>query len=92
MGALVQKWAEARAEAQMEECGEAKDAAGPSIAMLEQRKRQRIAEWREGLSADKAEGSANFTPLGRDDWRERVASSAKRARTEENATSHERDT
>ena len=68
----------------MEEWVDAKDAAGPSIAVLEQRKRRRIADWRAALTADETAGNVNFTPLGRDDWRERVTStSAKRARTED---------
>ena len=78
MGALMERWSAARAEADADEWKDAKEAAGPSIAQLEQRKRQRVSEWRAGLTPGDLETNNNFAPLGRDDWQERV----KRARQE----------
>ena len=70
-GALVDKWNAARAEAHLEERLDAQQAAEPSLELLEERKRKRVAEWRDGLSQEDAERGINFTPLAAD-WRQRV--------------------
>ena len=70
-GALMDKWNAARAEADLQARIDAEQAAEPSLELLEERKRKRIAEWREGVDA--SDGNNNFVALGGADWRERVA-------------------
>ena len=74
---MVERWHAARAEADAEARREAREAAAPSLELLEERKRRRIAEWRETVAED---GNTNFVPAG--DWRARVAR-AKQRRVEE---------
>jgi len=75
-GALVQKWAAARAEADAEEILDAEAEQPESLAVLEQRKRKRLAEWKDGLSAEEAARNTNFVEVA-GDWRERVARARK---------------
>ena len=78
---MVNRWNAVRAEAAEEEKVDLEEAtAVPSLEMVEQRKRKRIAEWRGSLSSEETGRSANFVPLV-GDWRERVAR-AKRQKAE----------
>jgi hypothetical protein len=70
-GAMMQRWNAARAEADAEEQLDAAQAAQPSLEELEERKRKRVAEWRDGLSREEVERNVNLTPLA-GDWRERA--------------------
>ena len=78
-GAMMERWSAARAEAELEEMIDAQRAADPSLELLEERKRKRIAEWRDGVTHEEAERNNNFVAVG-GDWRERVARRAKQRR------------
>ena len=88
MEGLVERWNAARAEADEEERLDAQLEAEPSLAILEQRKRKRLAEWVERMPAEEAGCNVNFAPLGGGacgvgDWRDRVAAArSKRLRGE----------
>ena len=56
---MVERWNAARAEADEEECLDARQATEPSVELLEERKRKRVAEWREQVSEE-----GNLTLLG----------------------------
>jgi hypothetical protein len=78
MEGLVERWNAARAEAEEEERLDAQLEAEPTLLILEQRKRKRLAEWVERMPAEEAESNVNFAPLGggggaMGDWRDRVA-------------------
>ena len=73
---MVDRWNAARAEAEAEERLDAQQTAEPSLELLEERKRKRVAEWREHASE---EGNTNFVSL-QGDWRERVARAGKHRR------------
>lgn len=72
---MVEKWNTARAEAAEEERLDAQAEAEPSLSVLEERKRKRVADWRDRVPSDEAERNTNLAPLGGGgggDWRERV--------------------
>ena len=71
---MVERWNAARAEVDAEAKLDAEHAAEPSLEVLEERKRKRVAEWREQVSE---EGNTNFVVL-QGGWRERVARVAKK--------------
>jgi len=75
----MQKWAAARAEADAEDWLDAQAEEPESLAVLEQRKRKRLTEWKDAVSAEDAERNVNFAPLSTD-WRERVARARKEGR------------
>jgi hypothetical protein len=82
----VDKWKAAREEVADEERLDAQADAPISIAALEERKRKRIAEWKESrTSTDEADRNSNFAPLGAGvgDWRERVARAKQRRKDQE---------
>lgn len=84
-GALVDKWNAVRAEVAVEERLDAQAEAPISLAVLEERKRKRLAEWKDSVtSSDTAERNTNFAPLGTGvaDWRERVARAKQRKASE----------
>jgi len=76
-GALMHKWNAARAEAEHEDRMDAEAARDPSLELIEERKRKRIADWKETLPEEATERNNNFAPLG-GDWRERVAKARKK--------------
>ena len=66
---MVERWNAARAEAEEEARLDAQESADPSVELLEERKRKRVAEWREQVDE---EGNNNFIAL-KGDWRARIA-------------------
>lgn len=81
-GALVERWNAARAQAEYDEQLDAEQAE-PSLALLEQRKRQRLVEWRERMELEEeTTKNNNFVPLGGVDWRERVRQRREEARAD----------
>lgn len=74
---MVERWNTVRAEAVEEARLDAQQEAAPSIEVLEERKRKRIAEWRGGVSGADTERNNNFVEVG-GDWRERVRAAKQR--------------
>ena len=70
-----------RAEVAIEEKLDAAADAPPSLAVLEQRKRQRLSEWKGSLTEEDTVRNTNFAPIG-GDWRDRVARARQRKAAE----------
>ena len=87
-GAMMERWNAVRAEVAEEDRLDAEQDAEPSLELLEERKRKRIAEWREGFSGiDAAERNNNFVALA-GDWRERVRVAKQRRDEQGNGSAH----
>lgn len=78
----MSRWNAARAEAEDEERLDSEERADPSLERIEQRKRQRLAEWKDRVTEEEATHNNNFAPVV-GDWRARVAQArSKRAAAE----------
>ena len=86
-GAMMDRWNAVRDEVAEEERLDAEEDAEPSLEQLEERKRKRIADWRNGVEGtDAAERNNNFVAIG-GDWRERVRMAKQRREEQGNGRS-----